>query len=440
MTIIGSLIHGVTGVDAQSRSFGAVSDNIANSTTVGYKTQRAEFSTLYTPRQVPVQYAPGGVRAQVTQRVDKEGLVQATESRTDAAVLGRGFFAVAQVEDIIGAGAGAGDRTRVDTDNPGVTRAGSFRPNRDGFLVNTAGYALLGLPVNTPDQNAAVQRTLNGLTPVRVQGIAATIPGQATTEVQLGINLPASGDIGATQDVTVPVYDAQGNTYGATYRFTRVAANTWSGQAVSLDTSGQTVSGTTSGTAQVVPTPVTVRFSSLGEPLEPAGAVSLGSFIAPNGAVLSPRINFGTNTVSGQPKTVQLGDTFGVVQINQNGYREGNRIGLEITPEGYVRETYDNNQIRDIARVPLVTFQNPIGLEARSGNVWLQSTTSGVPLVNTPGNGGAGRIQPSALESSTVDLADEFSTMIITQRAYTASTKIITTADEMYQEVVRLAR
>ena len=437
MSIIQSLYHGVMGVDAQSRSFGAISDNISNSTTVGYKHQRAEFSSLWTPRSTPPNHSPGGVRAAVTQRVDREGLVQATESKTDVSILGRGFFAVARVEGIPGARAGLADATRVDTDDPVVTRAGAFRTNRDGFLVNTAGYALLGLPPTTPDNNTAIQRTLAGLTPVRVQGAAATLPGQATTAIQLGINLPASGDIGSFEDVTVPVFDAQGNTYGATYRFTRIAANTWSAQAQSLDVAGQT---STAARPTVVPTPTTITFNALGEPQSPTGPINLGSFIAPNGAVLSPTVDLGTGTVTGQPKTVQLGDQFGVVQINQNGFREGNRIGLEITPEGYVRETYDNNQVRDIARIPLITYNNPIGLEARTGNVWAQTTTSGVPLVNTPNNGGTGKLAPSTLENSTVDLSDEFSTMIITQRSYTANTKIITTADEMYQEVVRVAR
>ena len=120
--------------------------------------------------------------------------------------------------------------------------------------------------------------------------------------------------------------------------------------------------------------------------------------------------------------------------------RFGNYTGINISEDGIVTALFDNGQRLDIYQMPLGMFRNPNGLEGRTGNVYLETNVSGNFQLNLAGNGGAGDIAPAALEASTVDLAEEFTKMIITQRAYSANTKVITTADDMLEELIRVKR
>jgi flagellar hook protein FlgE len=163
---------------------------------------------------------------------------------------------------------------------------------------------------------------------------------------------------------------------------------------------------------------------------------------APNGtdadATQRVDLDFGTNNQF--DGLTQFDSNFGVNEINQNGLKFGNFTGVNVNEEGMVTAVFDNGRRKDIYQLPIAMFSNFNGLEERSGNAYLQTRESGDFLLSQAGVGGAGDIAPSAVEQSTVDLAEEFTRMITTQRAYSASTKVITTSDEMLQELTQAIR
>ena len=136
----------------------------------------------------------------------------------------------------------------------------------------------------------------------------------------------------------------------------------------------------------------------------------------------------------------QFADSFGISFINQNGVRAGNFTAVDIDDDGFVTALFDNGQQQAIYKLPVAVFPAPNGLELRDGNAYLETIGSGNVILLEAGTGSAGSISSSALEASTVDLADEFTNMIVSQRAYSANAKIITTADEMLEELIRIRR
>jgi flagellar hook protein FlgE len=136
----------------------------------------------------------------------------------------------------------------------------------------------------------------------------------------------------------------------------------------------------------------------------------------------------------------QFSGSYSIGFINQNGVQFGSFSGVSISDEGVVIALFDNGETLPIYQIPLATFANPNGLSAKTGNIYLASDTTGVPILREAKSSGAGTIAAGALENSTVDLGTEFTNMIIAQRAYSAATKIITTADDMLDELVRIKR
>lgn len=178
MSIFGAMFSGVTGLDAQSQALGIIADNISNVNTVGYKGTTAQFSTLVTQSASLTRYTPGGVQARPAVGVDKQGLLQSSTSRTDLAIAGRGFFVVNEVA------------------NPGVgneflfTRAGSFNPDENGNLRNTAGYYLQGWPLTNGTTLPTNTSVLSSVQTINVSNLAGT--ATSTSDVSLALNLPST--------------------------------------------------------------------------------------------------------------------------------------------------------------------------------------------------------------------------------------------------------
>ncbi len=426
MSIFGGLRSAVTGLSAQSQALGIIADNISNVNTVGYKESQPQFSTLVTVQATKSLHSPGGVTTNVLRGIEEQGLLEASSSPTDIAVSGNGFFVVNQNA------AGTGDIL--------FTRAGSFRPDRDGNLVNTAGFYLTGWPIT----GGVVQQTnvLSAMTVLNVGNLTA-IP-QATSNVSIGANLSGSAQSGDTFDLAVQVFDLQGGPRNLTLTFTKtVNPNEWT-----LDGSVQNAvfsNGLNTGALG------TVTFNADGT----LGAVANGAQAALSGDDLVVTMDYDSNfaTLPDQvPVTFDLG-TLGVVDgltqfagasvpnfVNQDGRQFGSFDSVSIGEDGRVTVLFDNGSSREVYQIPLVTFNNPNGLTERSGNVFVETSFSGTPTAHAPSTGGAGTIASSALEASTVDIADEFTRMIITQRAFSANTRVITTGDEMLDELVRIIR
>ncbi len=427
MSIFGGLRSAVTGLSAQSQALGIIADNISNVNTVGYKESQSQFSTLVTVQATKSLHSPGGVTTNVLRGIEKQGLLEASSSPTDVAVSGNGFFVVNENA------AGTGDIL--------FTRAGSFRPDKDGNLVNTAGFYLMGWPIT----GGVVQQTnvLSAMSILNV-GNLTDVP-QATSTVSIGANLSGTAQPADTFDLAVQAFDLQGGAHNVTLTFNKtVNPNEWT-----LDGSVQNAllpNGATTGPLG------TVTFNADGT----LGAVAANAANATlSGDDLVVTMDYDSNlvTLADQvPVTFDLGTlnlVDGLTQfagasvpnfVNQDGRQFGSLNSVSVGEDGRVTVLFDNGQSREVYQIPLVTFNNPNGLTERSGNVFIETGFSGTPTAHASNTGGAGSIAPAALEASTVDIADEFTRMIITQRAFSANTRVITTGDEMLDELVRIIR
>lgn len=427
MSILGAMIAGITGVDAQATKFSGISDNIANANTVGYKPTSVNFKTLVTRGDAPTVFGasgpiprgfyPGGVSPQVASRMDLQGVLQASSSSTDLGIVGRGFFPVAT---------GVNTTTGAVAGNIAVTRAGSFNMDKNGFLVNSAGFSLLGVTAGS-----AMPTDLTGLTPVKFDpGPTVTIAGVATTSVSIAGNLPASGAVGTTGSMSIGVFDALGTTYTLTLGFEKTALNTWSVTPTSM-----TAADGSSATVTIAATPMTLTFNTTGS-IASGGTGSLGTFTSSNGQSISPNFNFvGNSTFSA---LTQFSDNFSQSGLIQDGKASGSRMGFQVDAQGFVSEVYSNGLVLPRFQIPVVNYINPQGLEAITGNAWLETSASGGAAINVSNTNGSGAITPSTLETSAVDLTEEFTQMIASQATYSANTRTILVADEMYQTAVQL--
>lgn len=448
MSLYGALFSGVTALNAQSQSIGAISDNIANVNTVGYKGTETRFATLVTVPTTQTRYTPGGLEARPRPLIDRQGVLQSSASATDVAITGAGMFVVNTSSDPI--------------NNPGTylySRAGSFTTDASGNLRNTAGYYLQGFPIDvngnipTNQSDPAVLRTIN------VNGVAGT--AEPTTTLGLQLNLQASqtpltvttgsggggayaaGDIasGAVPpqfERSIAIVDSKGGNRTLTFGFVRDAAlpaNQWRAE-IYLDPAADSTTATGILSSGIVAFNTNGTFdaanTTLSTSLNVAYAAALG--LAPNAIAL----NLGTDGTS--DGITQFDSPSTLTNSNVNGAVFGQLSSVKINEEGVVSVVFSNGRTKDVYKLPIATFRNPNGLENRNGNAYEATTAAGSINFQVAGQGGAGKIAPSSLEGSTTDLATEFSNMILTQRAYSAASKVITTADELLDELIRIKR
>jgi flagellar hook protein FlgE len=452
MSIFGAMRSGVTGLFSQSQALGMIADNIANVNTVGFKAVRPRFSTLVTAQSSADLHSPGGVQSKVEREIDRQGLLTASAVSTDIAIAGSGFFTVNDQTD------GSG--------NTFFTRAGEFRPDKDGNLVNSGGYTLMGWPI---DDAGAVQQT-NVLSAFTVLNTAnLTSAPVSTSLIEIGANLPAAATSGDANSLTAQVFDLQGGQHSLTLTYTKTAiANQWDITA-SITTAGivdpdENNDGTNdplTATGAFVANGTRIGTINFGTDGTLSTITSTSATATDVGVVNATTERFemtfdfdSSTATTADRKTVALdfgtlGQADGFTQfqgnftpnfIEQNGKQFGSLSAVAIDENGITTALFDNGETRDIFQVPVITFNNPNGLKEATGNVYSETNSSGPSVALEPGRGGAGSIAPSALEQSTVDLADEFTRMIVTQRAFSASTRIITTADEMLEELTRIVR
>ena len=444
MSLYGALISGVSGLNANSTAMGIISDNITNMNAVGFKASSASFSSLVTaPREGGI-YTSGGVVAAPYALVDQQGILQATSSATDLAISGKGFFTVARQPS-----AGGGLY---------FTRAGSFTADRDGNLVNAAGYYLQGVAAG-PDgsfssgvSSPSALRTINvsGLngSPVasRTISLSANLQSSQTVSPDAALYAPgalarhaATGTGGVAPDFerAVQVFDSLGTSHSITFGFLKTAnPNEWAYEAYSVPASD------TSGTDGLVGSGL-VSFDSAGNLASPATAPTINAAWTGSGSA---------QPVSPQAIAVELGtpgQRNGLGQVDApstlfsaraDGNSIGNLTGVSINGDGVVEARFSNGVTRPVYRLTLATFPNVNGLSGLAGNVYATTLGSGEAHIDYAGTGTAGNVSAGSLEGSTVDLAREFTNMITTQRAYSASSKIISTSDEMLAELIQIKR
>ncbi len=448
MSINSAMLAGVSGLVANSAALSSISDNIANSNTVGYKNSQTDFQDIVTASAVRGHYNAGGVLGVTRQLVSQQGDLTQSNSATDLGISGQGLFVVTDKADGL-----------VPTDSRSFTRAGSFTPDNAGYLKNSAGYYLQGWVADANGVITTDPSDLSKLQSINVSSFGGT--AQATTKVSINANLNASqaiqtlstpyapgqmasGAVTPDYKLQIPVADSLGGQRTLQVSFLKTGSNTWQAEvtavpATDVDTTdGLIASGT-------------LKFTTDGK-LDPSSTLPAGLTFGASGTPAAPGTTNWASAlgIAGQAITLGLSQAPGgitqnvsksVVQsITTNGTTFGNLAGIDINANGQVTAQYDNGVTRQIAQVALATFPNVDGLSAASGDVYKVSLDSGTYNLKTPGTGGAGSISPSTLEASTVDLSQQFSGLIITQRAYSASSKIITTADQMLQDLIDIKR
>ncbi|WP_010219785.1 flagellar hook protein FlgE [Sphingomonas sp. PAMC 26621] len=411
----------------------SVADNITNINTVGYKNADTQFRTMVSDGRGGSSYSAGGVAAVTRSLVTKQGAPLASASPTDISIDGAGFFVT---------------RDGVGTDaNVAYTRAGSFTPDKAGYLTNSGGYYLQGWPLNA--QGSYVNNgNLGALAPVRVSQLTGT--AAATTKLQMRANLDSTaaaftgaytaGDLaaGTTPEQfkrSFDLTDAQGGSHAVTLAFLKTGSNAWVGEIYAQPASDVTATGGLLASGKIA-------FNADGSLNRAGSDPGMFATLTPawtNGAGTGP-ITLGLGSDGGLDGLTQFGGASAKISSTVDGGLLGSVASVRISDAGLVSAVFDDGTSRAVYQLPLASFQNPDGLTRLPGNAYSVSDQSGSVAINAPGSLGAGSIAASSLEASTVDLASEFTNMIRFQRAYSASSKIITTVDEMLQEVSNLKR
>ena len=475
MTISSALLAGISGLTANSSALASISNNIANVNTVGYKNEDTEFEDIVTSQAGERgAYTAGGVTTNTRQLITEQGETRTTDSPTDLAISGQGFFVT----------------TTTPTDNSvtslrDFTRAGSFTPDANGFLENSSGYYLQGWVADSNGDIETDPSDIAKLQTININSQAGSAGASTAVSINANVNAgqevsAAAGDPNATPpvpetydatsttgsmatydaatgagtkpDFKIPmtVVDSQGGRHSIVMDMLKSStANQWNYEIVSTD--GSITSGSplhdgqiATGVLAFTPTGQLDPANTTGFPDSDSPVLTIGaSGTTPGAGQVSWNTSLG---IAGQAISLNLGTAPGgmtqfasdsvVTSTTDNGVVFGNLTSVDIDSSGYVTAKYDNGVTRKIAQVAIATFPNPDGLSAVSGDAWQVSRASGSYNLKTPGTGGAGAIAPSELENSTVDLSTEFTGLITTQRAYSASSKIITTADQMLQELI----
>ena len=506
MSLYGALRSGVSSLFANSQRMAMISDNIANVNTVGYKRVDARFSSFVTQSSRRGLYNSGGVVSLTERENAQQGILEPTSFSTDIAITGTGFFVVTD------AVARQNDGSYVASGDTSYTRAGQFRKDSNGNLVNSEGQYLLSWGPETGSDIRSGERRFtqtNELSRFEVVNIEQqALDPIHTSRIDLGVNLAAATGVGLSDSFSVEssVVDRQGSVHTLTFTFVKPSTDTtgnppepnrWillagitddspGNDPILLDRTGAEITAPGTGF------PAYDNLRALGEvafdasgrlqsinPNIPATYyvdASTTAFPASTGRIdtatdsgqFSLNIDFdgvttgtsatddqvdivvnlgsvasATNADSGRDGLTQYGGGGGggeqalstIKYVEQDGRLFSGIDSVSVTAGGVIEGFYSNGETRALYQVPVFTFANPNGLRARSGNLFAETADSGMGIARISGTSGAGTLVGSAVENSATDIATEFSNMIITQRAYSAATRMITTADEMLQEL-----
>jgi flagellar hook protein FlgE len=401
----------LSGLQAASEQLDNIGNNIANSSTIGYKDVSTDFSDVYastlwgsTANQVGIGVQVASVTPQFTQ-----GNITTSSNPLDIAINGSGFFQM---------------------QNNGITsytRDGEFSLNNAGVIVNAAGQELLGYP-------ASANGTITSAPPVPLSLSQAPVAPSATTTASVSLNLDSSQPAITTafnmadpstytSSTSMTVYDSLGNSHALSLYFTKTAADTWN---VYASADGAVLNGGASLE--------TLTFNSAGQLA--SGTAATATLAIPDTTGAATPVNVALTLPFAS--TSQYGSAFAVSANTQNGYATGQLSGFSIGTDGIVSGEYTNGETLALGQIALANFTNPQGLIALGGNQFAQSEASGAPIVGAPGSGSLGTVQSGALESSTVDITTELVNLITAQRAYQANAETVKTVDQVEQTLMSL--
>jgi flagellar hook protein FlgE len=460
MGLFGAMTSAVSGLQAQAFAMQNISGNIANSQTIAFKGTNTSFEEMIPGATAASQQTSGGVMASSVGTNGAQGAIQNATSSTAMAINGDGYF-------VVQSPAGFTGNTPNFSGVQSYTRRGDFDLNSQGYLVNGSGYYLEGLPINPATGNPV------GTASAPLQFQSNFLAANPTTTITYGVNLPATpqtavfdpavpnselinpADFTATHDPTtagpgivigqdvptflsesvdggaVTVYTANGTPANLQLRWAKTdsigngGADTWN---LFYETDS-TAAGTNPAWLNVGTDFV---FDATGQLNPPITSVPL-SGVSVNGV---PVGNIALNSAAGSIS--QFASTNGTPTVNnmlQNGYAAGQLQSISVSDTGIISGTFTNGQTISLADVPLVHFNSPNNLIALNGGAYQATVDSGQALA-----GASGKIVGQSLEGSNTDIATEFTKLIVTQQAYSANTKVITTANQMSQDLMNILR
>ena len=383
----------LTGLSAVNEQLNTIGNNIANAGTVGFKSSRANFGSLYAESQ-----AMGVEVTGTSQSISQGGALTTTNRSLDLAISGGGFFV-----------------TRASNGDVSYTRAGVFGTDKDSYLTNSLGQRLQGYPADATGN-------LQTGTVSDLQLKSGGLPAKATDALSFVANLDANQDVPAVafdplvadsynSTYTTKLYDSQGKEHTLTQYFAKTADNSWNAHYY------------VDGTALAGPQALT--FDTSGALATPIGTVGL---TAPLGGGVAP-----LNIALDYTGTSQYGSEFNVTSNRATGYAAGEQTGMSVEKDGKVYATYSNGERLLQGQVVLASFVNAEGLKNISGTAWTETATSGAAMLGAPGVGQYGTLASGALESSNVDLTQQLVGLMEGQRNYQANTQVISTNKELTQ-------
>jgi len=457
MGIFGALTTAVTGMRAQSFALENISGNIANSQTTAFKREDTSFVDLI-PDDVPSKQLAGNVIANSRSTNSVQGDIQNAAVGTYMAVNGQGFFVVEKPGSFA-------DNQPVFDGVDLYTRRGDFATDKNGYLVNGAGYYLMGIPVDPQTGN------LVGSVPTVLKFDSGFLPAQPTTQIQYQANL-ASYPLTPAHDPAIPksellqpvnysvdptvdgagtvvandvstflkdsvsggaitAYDVSGAPVNVQLRWAKTDSSLYGG----TDTWNlfyQTNSTAVGGATAWQNVGANYTFSANGQMSPAVPIVNLTGVVVDGVSLGNVTLQHGANGIT------QFADPNGNVQVNslqQNGFPAGVLQSVAVNDKGRVVGTYSNSRTIDLAQITLANFSGVDGLKRIDGGAFVATDESGPPTYNAPG-----KIVGSSLEGSNTDIADEFTKLIVTQQAYSSNTKVITTSNQMVQDLLNMLR
>lgn len=419
MGLSSSLYTAISGLQSNSQAMTVTGNNIANTNTVGFKSSSTVFADLLSSR---IASSSGnsevgqGSQIQSVLTNFSQGGYEATESATDLAIQGDGFLIVSDPQ----------------ADTYLYTRNGSLRFDAAGYLVNADGYRVQGSPYN--EEGEMVNGELGDIQVDHVAQIAA----KQTANVTLQTNLDSNSEILGAFDITAPddtsnyvttatIYDSLGTSHLTTCYFTKTNDQTWEWN-LAVNSDELTAGG---ANPQTVIASGVITFDVDGN-LATGDVGTTGPLAWANGSNQTQDITYTF-------ETTQFDSDSTVFSQDQDGYASGEVTSVDIAADGTVNAVYSNGEIISVGMISLATFTNPDGLDSAGGSLFRETTESGTATIGYPG-ASQGTLITQALELSNVDLSSEFVDLITIQNAYSANSKVITTTDEMLQEVLNLIR
>jgi flagellar hook protein FlgE len=431
MTISSSLNASVSGLNVNASRLATISDNIANSSTFGYKRAVADFHSLVAD-QSKGSFSAGGVRVTTGRMIDQRGSLITTNNATDLAVSGRGMIPVTSSVD-----------AASDAPEMRLTSTGSFRRDESGVLRTDSGLVLLGWPAAKDGTIPAFPRdTARGLEAVRID--TTTYAADPTTQIKLGVNLPAvdtnAGASGEPRELTLDYFGNLGQTERLDMKFSPVIPASGTSHTWRLEVRDQGQGGILVGEFEIL-------FDSDGDDagtVETVTPMSAGTYDTSTGKITIGTIN-GDITLDvlgseGAKGLSQLSDIFAPLSVTKNGSPVGNLASIEVDEKGILSARYDTGFSKALYQIPIVDVPNINGLQALPNQTYAVSGDSGAFYLWDAGQGPVGAMVGFAREESTTDVAGELTQLIQTQRAYSSNAKVIQTVDEMLQETTNIKR